>query len=334
MLSGSIRVTNRCNLNCCHCYAFQKEGAELGTDEITSAIDAFSHLGAFRMFLTGGEPFIRDDLLSIVNQTHTKLKLYISTNGTLLTSDIIEKLSQTKVGSLQFSIDGIGETHDSIRGTQGAFETIMTTLKEAVAAVKNVGISMVLTKYNKDDVLHVLDLAESLKCTFFQLTFLHFSGKATKELHIPLKEKIKVIEQLREMNETLNVDVSVAAPPPFAMTDENAFLCTFPYILGVNANGDVAPCDGLLHVKDMVIGTLKKMPLEDIWEKSELLNQIRSITPEKLKGICRKCTVKDFCAGGCRAASFLTYGDFTGPDPLCQKAYDKGLFPSHYIGGR
>ena len=257
-------------------------------------------------------------------------KFIILTNGTLLTSDIVKNLSQTVIGSLQFSINGIGETHDSIRGTQGAFETIMTTLKEATAAVKNVGISMVLTKYNKDEVFNVLDLAESLKCTFFQLTFLHFSGKATKEQDIPLKEKIKMIEQLREVNETLNVDVSVAAPPPFAITDESAFLCTFPYILGVNANGDVAPCDGLLHVNDMVIGTLKKMPLEDIWEKSELLTHIRSITPVQLKGICKKCTAKDFCAGGCRAASFLTYGDFTGPDPLCQKAYDEGLFPSHY----
>ncbi|MBU7010939.1 MAG: radical SAM protein [Theionarchaea archaeon] len=334
LLSGSIRVTNRCNLNCLHCYAFHNyEGRELTTGEVISLINAFSDLGSFRIFLTGGEPFLRDDLLSIVEKVNNRIKIYISTNGTLLTDNIIKRLSKLAIGSFQFSIDGIGRTHDELRGHPGIFQKTMACLEKAVKMLGNVGISTVLTRYNQNEVADIIHLAESLGCAFFQLTFLHFSGRATKEQDVSLEEKIRIVNQLKKLNDTLNLTISVAAPPPFAINDEDAFLCTFPYILGVDANGDVAPCDGLLHLKEKVIGNIKEKLLAEIWETSPLLARLRSIGPKQLKGICSQCIMKEFCGGGCRAAAFLAYGDFTSPDPLCQEAFEKGLFPRQYKGG-
>jgi len=103
--------------------------------------------------------------------------------------------------------------------------------------------------------------------------------------------------------------------------------CSFPYYIAINSNGDVAPCDGLFNYPEMIIGNVRKNSLLEIWKKSKLLRDLRKINPPDLKGVCKKCIYRDYCAGGCRASAYINYGDFRMPDPVCQTVYEAGLFP-------
>ena len=109
LLSASIRLTKQCNLKCRHCYANagQKYDNELSLEEIQALIKGISDLGAFRLFLTGGEPFLRNDILQIINYADTNgVASYISTNGNAINLETLRELQSSNLKLFQVSIDG------------------------------------------------------------------------------------------------------------------------------------------------------------------------------------------------------------------------------------
>ena len=123
--------------------------------------------------VSGGEPFLRDDLAEIVHVLHKNLhraKIDISTNG-LLTDIIGDQMKEVlNVGArvgVRISVDGIGDRHDRVRGIKSAFEKTMDTinlLKEM--GVKDLGIGCIASNYNLDQIKEVVKLAKKLKIEF------------------------------------------------------------------------------------------------------------------------------------------------------------------------
>ena len=88
-LSIGIEPTARCNLRCTHCYvpgpAASAVHGELDAAEWKEILDRAAELGTFYLLITGGEPFVRDDILEIYR--HAKrlgMLVTLFTNGTLL----------------------------------------------------------------------------------------------------------------------------------------------------------------------------------------------------------------------------------------------------------
>ncbi len=119
--------------------------------------------------LTGGEPFLRNDLLEIIaaiRQACPRARLVISSHGLLVerVRQLAAHLSQlgSSVG-VRISIDGIGKTHDLLRGTPRAFTRALQglqALKEA--GIEDLGIGMTILEENVDEVGEVYQLAEAL----------------------------------------------------------------------------------------------------------------------------------------------------------------------------
>lgn len=79
--------------------------------------------------------------------------------------------------------------------------------------------------------------------------------------------------------------------------------------------GRVFACP-FLH--DFPAGDLRRQPLREVWEKSELFNLFRHIDKAHLAGKCRTCAhAPGQCRGGCRASAYAFTGDLWGEDPLC-----------------
>ena len=108
---------------------------ELSTSEIR---EFFSNSSFFRRLgfiqLTGGEPFLRSDLIEIVNSIHEckpSCSVYVATNG-FLTERILEVTKEVlrfhKNFMLGVSLDGMGQMHNEVRGVEGAFEKAEKTL--------------------------------------------------------------------------------------------------------------------------------------------------------------------------------------------------------------
>jgi radical SAM protein with 4Fe4S-binding SPASM domain len=123
--------------------------------------------------ISGGEPFLRNDLAEIVQflrEACPTAEIDISTNGLLTkqiehqTSAILRTCPSIRV---MVSIDGVGSLHDKIRGVEGAFDTAIQSLEFLKrAGVRKLGIAAVATNENLGHIHEVMKLAKQLNIDF------------------------------------------------------------------------------------------------------------------------------------------------------------------------
>ena len=92
-------------------------------------------MGLKTVKITGGEPFIRRDILEILKGVHDlKISLQLETNGILLDQEaamVLEKIyREDKAFFLSLSLDGDENLHDYQRGVQGAYQAVLKAMKE------------------------------------------------------------------------------------------------------------------------------------------------------------------------------------------------------------
>lgn len=339
--AASLRVTMACNLRCKQCYAIagKKLNDELSLLEIKRLIDQLKELGTIRIFFTGGEPFTRPDILEILRYTDQNgFAIYISTNGTLITRETVKDLKSLKhLRTFQVSIDGLEALHDSIRGVKGTFKKAIKTIKWAVRELEDTKITIISTlmQDNASEMEKLLKLAIQLNVDTFGMVDLYPVKRSTEASELSVFQKYKIFQRLSKVyinEKPRKLKIGFLVPPavipePIRQLEYGCgYVCSFPSLLGINANGDVAPCDGLLNFKRFILGNIRKTSLEKIWNHP-LMKELRKIKPSDLKGVCKKCKHLQFCMGGCRARAYLAYGNFKAPHSLCQSFYEKKLFP-------
>ena len=145
-------VTAACNCDCLACYHKDDlDGYVPTTKDLISRIDHLVNLGLSIFEVTGGEPFLRDDLGQILARiTETGALYYVVTNGEFLESasqEMLGMLSQSL--GLAVSLDGVAEVHDHIRRRPGLFKK----LERGLAIVQNAGIPVYLiSTLNRENV--------------------------------------------------------------------------------------------------------------------------------------------------------------------------------------
>jgi MoaA/NifB/PqqE/SkfB family radical SAM enzyme len=171
-------VTYKCNFRCKTCFYgevmdnYAKNAQkELSIDEIKKislSIGNFKHL-----LISGGEPFLRDDLVEICRifcQQNKIIGIHLPTNGFdtekiyACTRKILEQCPQIYL-SLSLSLDGLEETHDKIKGVMGSFtKTVETTRRIATLKkeFKRLSIS-IITVVNKLNLNEIMKLTEFVR---------------------------------------------------------------------------------------------------------------------------------------------------------------------------
>jgi len=139
-------VTRRCNLKCIHCYTDSDESAspdELTTDEGKTLLDDLATFQIPALLFSGGEPLMRKDIFELIAYARKLgIRSTLSTNGTLITPEIAQRVKDVGVSYVGISLDGIGEVNDCFRGKKGAFELAMRGFKNCVAVGQKVGLRM------------------------------------------------------------------------------------------------------------------------------------------------------------------------------------------------
>ncbi|HHT9117003.1 MAG TPA: radical SAM/SPASM domain-containing protein [Candidatus Hypogeohydataceae bacterium YC38] len=162
-------VTWRCELKCYMCrIPGLKDKSEMDTSQVKAIFNDLNTLDVVR--ITGGEPFVREDLPEIVQhiiRTSNPSTIMINTNG-FQTSKIIDFAEA--MGSPRFhfriSLDAVGERHDEIRCLRGAFQRAYDTLKGLVKLREGlgfcVGVNITITKRNIDQIEPLQRLCQGL----------------------------------------------------------------------------------------------------------------------------------------------------------------------------
>ena len=192
-----IAVTYQCNSRCRMCNIWRKNLiSSLKADDYNKIPFNLSNIN-----ITGGEPFLRSDLeevLTVISKTSPKAAIIISSNG-FATNLIIEKAKRIKkiipnIG-IALSLDGIGKSHDEIRGIPGGFEKVMATIKGLKqVGLKNLRLAFTLGDYNIDELSKVYNLSRSLNIEM-TLAAVH-SGDNYFDAKNPIEKKQEMAKTL------------------------------------------------------------------------------------------------------------------------------------------
>ena len=167
--SAYLHVTNRCNLSCVGCYS-RDEGRNRDEDptfdQLAHAVDVLAELGVEQLIVSGGEPFLREDLAELA--AHAKqggiATVIILTNGMLCTDERIAPLAG-KVDTISVSFDGPSSQSPSyIRGKQ-LFDRLVEVIKRIKGAGIQAHILPTIHAKNIDDVPAYLELGKQLGAT-------------------------------------------------------------------------------------------------------------------------------------------------------------------------
>ncbi len=146
---------------------------ELSLGEISRIADNFK--GLHSLVLSGGEPFLRDDLHKIVSEFHKRTPVQqVSIPTNLFCDGAPERIKEMALQHpnvlfrVLISIDGIGEDHDIIRGHKGGFAKLMANLERTIVyrrEIRNLSLSSitVLSSFNSEKIRPTIDFAKGLE---------------------------------------------------------------------------------------------------------------------------------------------------------------------------
>jgi len=124
-------VNRGCNLRCTFCDLWDRP-ENVATDRALLLLDEASAIGTKVVVFTGGEPLLHPDLPQLVAHANARgMSVNVTTNGTLVDRHL-DRLVDAGVASLSFSIDGLPETHDALRGQPGAHKRTWTQLVRTI----------------------------------------------------------------------------------------------------------------------------------------------------------------------------------------------------------
>lgn len=142
----TLDITRRCNLKCKMCFYYGEGHGEIQSfSEMSSRqiIDrVVKKLDGVDYDITGGEPFVRNDILDILRAIkNNHAGCFVVTNGTLITKDIAQAIVREQLLNLvSFSIHGLEDTHDEITGVPGSFKRALRGI-EILNSVRQQGDS-------------------------------------------------------------------------------------------------------------------------------------------------------------------------------------------------
>lgn len=319
-------INNECNLNCKHCRVSEKNDNEkLSLKEAKSLLAECWYNGITMLNLSGGEPFLRDDIFEILDYAEKFEDIVITTNGTLLNEEKCKKLSTYKNIKLSISLDGLEETHDKFRRKKGAFKKVIDILPVLNKNNIKYAIKYTLSKETAKDAIELLNLVAKMGAKEFNVRRVIVAGNANKDMVLSNEEYKNIIRELIKNCRKLNVKFRTGDPlliPIFSeiwgidiknddLSKIYAGCQAGDEIIYIDYKGNVGACSYIPKFAD----NIKDKPLDEILKNNKLFIDLREYK-NKLEGKCNKCTYKMIC-GGCRASALALKKSLFAEDPLC-----------------
>jgi len=199
-----LAVTDRCNLRCFYCmpeqgihYMPKKE--LLTFEEIIRLVSLMASMGISKVRLTGGEPFVRNDLMKLIRrlvEIPGIKDLHLTTNG-VLTAPHIPELKKLGIASVNLSLDTLDKERFNKITRRDEFENTIHTLNLLLAHEIPVKInSVIMDGKNTEDIISLAELTKDNNISVRFIEEMPFNGEG-KQATLTWNHK-KILQHLQE----------------------------------------------------------------------------------------------------------------------------------------
>jgi radical SAM protein with 4Fe4S-binding SPASM domain len=331
-----IKITDRCNLHCVHCFVSATKYGDTMTLEIikNKLIPNLLKANVISVTLTGGEPFIHENIIEIVEAfVISGLEVSLCTNATLTSESQIIELSKIGNVSVNISLDGFSEeSHGRFRGDKESF----TITKNTIMLFAKHGLlkGLLATPNNlaeKSEYVELCEFAIEYNAKYVLMNPLSNYGRGIKSQEI-FSANDNVMTEIKNSTQHLTpkLDIAYIRFP----NDEKKPLasCEAGNIIYVFVNGDTTVCPYLVFAantpqskhksQEFIIGNIFED--EDFSEKLENYNIYQKFNFGENK-VCNSCNKNSMCGKGCPAAIISSGQKIEGIDKELCPNEDKNL---------
>lgn len=280
-LNGTVIVTYRCNARCTMCNRYKvpsKPEEEISLDTIKKLPQMYF------TNITGGEPFIREDLKDIVRELYKKSeRIVISTNG-FFTDRIVDLCKEFPQVGIRISIEGLEQTNNEIRGLEDGFNKGYTTLKTLVdMGMKDVGFGMTVQDKNAPDLVPLYEISNELNMEFATAS-LHNSFYFVESNNI-IHDRIMVAQNFEDL---INRLLDSNSPKKwfrayfnhglinYIFSQKRLLPCDMSFdTFFIDPYGDVMPCNGTKEKQ--VMGNLNEQSWDGLWNSEQAENVRKNV---------------------------------------------------------
>jgi radical SAM protein with 4Fe4S-binding SPASM domain len=356
--SVSWNLTQRCNLECAHCYMSAFAGAdtrgELTTAECRRVIDEIAQINPnVFLILTGGEPLLRRDLWEIAAYAAEKrFTTVLGTNGVLLREREATLMRAHGVLGASISLDSTDPArHDAFRHLPGAWQGAVRATRTLRDAGLDFSLHMSVTDWNVGEVPAMIDLARELGARVLNFFFLVRTGRGRDirdidagayERILTYLAKVQGVGAAERFEDPWSTPIGRAdgllirakcAPhfrrilwelnpaSPLLQNYAHGSCPAGKYYCRITPEGDVTPCPYM----PVAAGNLRRASFAALWREAPVFADLRE---PALGGRCGACEFARVC-GGCRCRAYATHGDYLAEDPAC--AYQPGAHGGRVI---
>lgn len=293
-----LHVTERCNLDCKHCYLGSKGIVDMPISLAKKIVKEFSNIG-LKLLITGGEPLLYPRIWELLRYaSRFPIRIEVLTNGTLISSKVAKRLARY-AHCLQISLDGLKHGHEFVRG-EGSYEAAVTGIKNAAGLI-DVSVATMIHSGNIEEFPEMEVLVKSLGVTEWNLDIPSLKGNMlnNREVLADFKRAVEIYRSYGFGGETHEGHGDFSC---------GAHLCS------VSVKGDVTKC-GFFSES---VGNLRDTTLSEAWNRVK-----KGYLPRLNQLECSGCEYLEACRGGCRFRAVTAKG-FYDKDPVMCLLYNAG----------
>ena len=304
-----LELTTRCNERCLHCgsYCGEIQNNELTLDQYKTFLDQIKEdFGTENKMLciTGGEPLLRQDFFDIMGYAHQLgFRWGMTSNGTLITSEVAQKLADVGMGTISISIDGLEETHDAFRQTPNGYKKAMQGIQNLIdiGKFKHIQVTTVVTHKNITELDDLFDIFDKMDIDSWRVINIEPMGRANRHSDLLLtvsdyKYLMNFIRNKRINGEPVEYGCSHYLGGEYEHEIRDwYFLCAAGlYVASITTNGDIIACLDIERRPELIQGNILKDRFKDVWFNK--FKEFRVDLSDRCD-TCRNCSEKDRCHG-------------------------------------
>jgi MoaA/NifB/PqqE/SkfB family radical SAM enzyme len=273
-MEACIIVTYRCNAKCHMCNTWQfptDQKKEIGPETVSKLPSGLKFIN-----ITGGEPFLRDDLDSIIATVLPKTeRLVISSNG-YYTDKMIDLAKKFPTIGVRISIEGLPEANDRLRGIPNGFDHgIRSLLGLRALGLKDIGFGMTVSDVNAKDMIELYRLADSMGLEFATASthnsyYFHKTDNTFKDPEMVAREFEKISYELLKSNKIKSWFRAYFnhGMANYVRGGKRLLPCEVGTdMVFIDPYGKVMPCNGM--DMEMPMGDLTTHSFEVIWSSDQ-----------------------------------------------------------------